>query len=108
MCKQLGFFGRLIGFNISFSRSQKHLKMPKQSLDVIDYFGPLAAALIFASILFILSVTVILHCLVTKNDDPTVFSKFGLGPRPLAANTKSHYTSGHLYLDFGSNSITLS
>ncbi|KAI6209465.1 Neuropeptide-like peptide 36 [Aphelenchoides besseyi] len=100
MCKQLGFFGRLIGFNvksnqpanspifqISFSRSQKHLKMPKQSLD---------AALIFASILFILSVTVILHCLVTKNDDPTVFSKFGLGPRPLAANTKSHYTSGHV------------
>ncbi|KAI6205371.1 Neuropeptide-like peptide 36 [Aphelenchoides besseyi] len=70
--------------------------MPKQSLDVIDYFGPLAAALIFASILFILSVTVILHCLVTKNDDPTVFSKFGLGPRPLATNTKSHYTSGHV------------
>jgi hypothetical protein len=70
--------------------------MPKQQLDIIDYFGPLAgnfhvvvliksyyftAAVIFASILFILSVTVILHCLTTKNDDPHVFQKWGLGPK---------------------------
>ncbi|KAI6191602.1 hypothetical protein M3Y97_00245900 [Aphelenchoides bicaudatus] len=55
--------------------------MPKQHLDVIDYFGPLAAAVIFASVLFILSVTIILHCLTTKNDDEHIFTKWGLGPK---------------------------
>lgn len=55
--------------------------MPKQSLDVLDYFGPLAAALVFASILLLLSITLLLWCLVTPNDDKTVFAKWGLGPR---------------------------
>ncbi|CAD5234187.1 unnamed protein product [Bursaphelenchus xylophilus] len=57
-------------------------KMPKQSLELIDYLGPIAAAVIFFSTMFILSVTVILWCFVTPNDDKTVFAKWGLGPQP--------------------------
>lgn len=49
--------------------------MPKQDLDLIDYFGPLAAWIIFFSVVFIVSVTCILWCCVTEKDDTTVFAK---------------------------------
>lgn len=50
-------------------------KMPKQQLDLIDYFGALAAWIVFFSAIFIISVTCILWCCVSKYDDKTVFSK---------------------------------
>uniref|UniRef100_A0A915D9Q7 ATP synthase F0 subunit 8 n=1 Tax=Ditylenchus dipsaci TaxID=166011 RepID=A0A915D9Q7_9BILA len=53
--------------------------MPKQQLDVIDYFGPLAAWIVFFSVTFIISVTCILWCCVTEKDDTTVFAKWGMG-----------------------------
>ncbi|CAI5455104.1 unnamed protein product [Caenorhabditis angaria] len=54
----------------------------KQQLDVIDYFGVIAVWLLFFSIVFIISITCILWCCVSKNDDPTVFAKYGFGPQP--------------------------
>ncbi|KAI1724356.1 neuropeptide-like peptide 36 [Ditylenchus destructor] len=56
--------------------------MPKQQLDLIDYFGPLAAWIVFFSVTFIISVTCILWCCVTEKDDVTVFAKWGMGPKP--------------------------
>ena len=56
--------------------------MPKQSLELIDYFGPLAAGLVFFSVAIIISVTCILYCCVNSKDDPTIFAKWGLGPQP--------------------------
>jgi len=53
----------------------------KQQLDVLDYFGPLAVWISFFAIIFIVSVTCILWCCVTENDDSTVFAKWGMGPR---------------------------
>ncbi len=47
----------------------------KQQLDVLDYFGPLAVWISFFAIIFIISVTCILWCCVTENDDSTVFAK---------------------------------
>jgi len=55
--------------------------MPKQELDMIDYFGPLAAWILFFSIIFIISVTCILWLCVSEKDDSTVFAKWGMGPR---------------------------
>uniref|UniRef100_A0A183CB77 Small integral membrane protein 13 n=1 Tax=Globodera pallida TaxID=36090 RepID=A0A183CB77_GLOPA len=55
--------------------------MPKQSLDLIDYFGPLAAWIVFFSIIFVVSVTCILWCCVSETDDTTVFAKWGMGPQ---------------------------
>jgi hypothetical protein len=49
--------------------------MPKQELQFIDYLGPLAAWIVFFSIIFIVSVTCILWCCVTEKDDQTVFAK---------------------------------
>jgi len=60
----------------------------KQQLDVLDYFGPLAVFISFFAILFIISVTCILWCCVTENDDSTVFSKWGMGPRAKSQSTK--------------------
>ncbi|CAB3399726.1 unnamed protein product [Caenorhabditis bovis] len=54
----------------------------KQQLDVIDYFGVIAVWLLFFSVVFIISITCILWCCVSKSDDPTVFAKYGLGPQP--------------------------
>ncbi|CAD5229616.1 unnamed protein product [Bursaphelenchus okinawaensis] len=68
--------------------------MPKQSLELIDYLGPVAAAVIFFSTMFILSVTVILWCFVTPNDDKTVFAKYGLGPQP--KNPRTYQRDGIL------------
>ncbi|VDM15915.1 unnamed protein product [Wuchereria bancrofti] len=47
----------------------------KQQLDVLDYFGPIAVWISFFSITFIISVTCILWCCVSKTDDKTVFAK---------------------------------
>lgn len=47
----------------------------KQDLNVIDYFGVVAVWLCFFSIVFIISVTCILWCCVSKDDDQTVFAK---------------------------------
>lgn len=55
--------------------------MPKQGLDVIDYFGALAAWVLFFSVIFIISVTCILWLCVNEHDDSTVFAKWGMGPR---------------------------
>ncbi|CAI4229811.1 unnamed protein product [Auanema sp. JU1783] len=60
----------------------------KQQLNVIDYFGVVAVWLCFFSIIFIISVTCILWCCVSKDDDQTVFAKFGMGPRQRTANQK--------------------
>ncbi|CAJ0609603.1 unnamed protein product [Cylicocyclus nassatus] len=53
----------------------------KQQLNAIDYFGVVAVWLSFFSIIFIISVTCILWCCVSKDDDSTVFAKYGMGPR---------------------------
>uniref|UniRef100_A0A1I7X6T2 Small membrane protein n=1 Tax=Heterorhabditis bacteriophora TaxID=37862 RepID=A0A1I7X6T2_HETBA len=53
----------------------------KQQLNAIDYFGVVAVWLCFFSIIFIISVTCILWCCVSKDDDSTVFAKYGMGPR---------------------------
>ncbi|KAK6759875.1 hypothetical protein RB195_021443 [Necator americanus] len=53
----------------------------KQQLNAIDYFGVIAVWLSFFSIIFIISVTCILWCCVSKDDDSTVFAKYGMGPR---------------------------
>ncbi|VDM51764.1 unnamed protein product [Angiostrongylus costaricensis] len=50
----------------------------KQQLNAIDYFGVVAVWLSFFSIIFIISVTCILWCCVSKDDDSTVFAKFPL------------------------------
>uniref|UniRef100_A0A914H0Y0 ATP synthase F0 subunit 8 n=1 Tax=Globodera rostochiensis TaxID=31243 RepID=A0A914H0Y0_GLORO len=55
--------------------------MPKQSFDLIDYFGPLAVWIVFFSIIFVVSVTCILWCCVSETDDATVFANWGIGPR---------------------------
>lgn len=47
----------------------------KQQLNAIDYFGVVAVWLSFFSIIFIISVTCILWCCVSKDDDSTVFAK---------------------------------
>ncbi|EPB75652.1 hypothetical protein ANCCEY_05243 [Ancylostoma ceylanicum] len=49
----------------------------KQQLNAIDYFGVVAVWLSFFSIIFIISVTCILWCCVSKDDDSTVFAKHG-------------------------------
>uniref|UniRef100_A0A1I7Z258 Protein S-acyltransferase n=1 Tax=Steinernema glaseri TaxID=37863 RepID=A0A1I7Z258_9BILA len=60
----------------------------KQQLDVLDYFGPLAVWISFFAIAFIISVTCILWCCVSENDDSTVFAKWGMGPRSRNFNQK--------------------
>uniref|UniRef100_A0A0K0FTK8 Uncharacterized protein n=1 Tax=Strongyloides venezuelensis TaxID=75913 RepID=A0A0K0FTK8_STRVS len=54
----------------------------KQKLDFIDFFGPIAVWICFFSVVFIISVTCILWCCVTEDDDSTVFAKWGMGPKP--------------------------
>ncbi|CAK5089806.1 unnamed protein product [Meloidogyne enterolobii] len=49
--------------------------MPKQNLDLLDYFGPLAASIVFFSVIFVISVTCILWFCVSEKDDQTVFDK---------------------------------
>ncbi|KAI1728185.1 neuropeptide-like peptide 36 [Ditylenchus destructor] len=61
--------------------------MPKQKLNIIDYFGPVAACIVFFTALFIISVTCLLWCCVTDDDDVTVFAKWGMGPK-----RRSRYT----------------
>ncbi|MFH4976050.1 hypothetical protein AB6A40_002759 [Gnathostoma spinigerum] len=56
----------------------------KQQLDVLDYFGPVAVWISFFAVVFIISVTCILWCCVSPDDDSTVFAKWGMGPRPRA------------------------
>ncbi|EJW82127.1 hypothetical protein WUBG_06962 [Wuchereria bancrofti] len=50
--------------------------MPKQEFEFIDYLGPLAVSVCFVIALFILS-AIINFIWITKNDDRTVFEKFG-------------------------------
>ncbi|VDM78648.1 unnamed protein product [Strongylus vulgaris] len=50
----------------------------KQQLNAIDYFGVVAVWLSFFSIIFIISVTCILWCCVSKDDDSTVFAKVNI------------------------------
>ncbi|GMT04227.1 hypothetical protein PENTCL1PPCAC_26401, partial [Pristionchus entomophagus] len=64
----------------------------KQQLDVIDYFGVVAVWLCFFSVVFIISVTCILWCCVSKDDDSTVFAKWGMGPKP-RRNPVNHVAS---------------
>ncbi|KAM3729182.1 Neuropeptide-like peptide [Dirofilaria immitis] len=51
-------------------------QMPKQEFEFIDYLGPLAVSVCFVVVLFILS-AIINFIWITKNDDRTVFEKFG-------------------------------
>ncbi|KAL3075192.1 hypothetical protein niasHS_013415 [Heterodera schachtii] len=71
--------------------------MPKQSFDLIDYFGPLAVWIVFFSVIFVISVTCILWCCISETDDITVFAKWGIGPtnprqirRPLILAQQRH------------------
>ncbi|VDN02454.1 unnamed protein product [Thelazia callipaeda] len=50
--------------------------MPKQEFEFIDFMGPLAAPFCFVLLLFVLSVIINFTC-ITKNDDRTIFEKFG-------------------------------
>ncbi|PAV89350.1 hypothetical protein WR25_05581 [Diploscapter pachys] len=61
----------------------------KQQLDVIDYFGAIAVWLCFFATVFIISITCILWCCVTKDDDATVFAKYGFGPQPRNPQSRS-------------------
>ncbi|CAD6189278.1 unnamed protein product [Caenorhabditis auriculariae] len=54
----------------------------KQQLDLIDYFGVVCVWLCFFASIFLISFGCILWCCVSKNDDPTVFAKYGVGPQP--------------------------
>uniref|UniRef100_A0A0N5AB02 Uncharacterized protein n=1 Tax=Syphacia muris TaxID=451379 RepID=A0A0N5AB02_9BILA len=65
----------------------------KQQLDVIDYFGPIAVWISFFAIIFIISVTCILWCCVSENDDSTVFAKLVL---KLAPGLALHRVKQHL------------
>uniref|UniRef100_A0AC34Q7W4 ATP synthase F0 subunit 8 n=1 Tax=Panagrolaimus sp. JU765 TaxID=591449 RepID=A0AC34Q7W4_9BILA len=49
--------------------------MPKQVFDLVDYFGVLVVALIFALILCVLSFFVINWLCITHKDDLTAFEK---------------------------------
>ncbi|CAJ0921959.1 unnamed protein product, partial [Mesorhabditis belari] len=52
----------------------------KQQLNTLDYFGVVAVWVAFFSVVAIISMTCILWCCVTKDDDVTVFQKWGMGP----------------------------
>ncbi|TKR58649.1 hypothetical protein L596_030065 [Steinernema carpocapsae] len=73
--------------------------MPKQDFEAFDYIAPLAVALIFAVIVFVISLTIINWCCITKYDDLTVFEKLGrpmnlrLGPHPMSAIRRGGYAS---------------
>ncbi|KAI6205189.1 hypothetical protein M3Y94_00764400 [Aphelenchoides besseyi] len=75
--------------------------MPKQTFDLVDYFGPLAAALIFATCLLIISFFFINFFLVLRSDEITVFEKMAskrnvrLGPHSLTSIKRR----GHLKLN---------
>lgn len=66
---------RLKKLNFQLNFLQKIQKMPKQNLDLLDYFGPLAASIVFFSVIFVISVTCILWFCVSEKDDQTVFDK---------------------------------
>uniref|UniRef100_A0AC35U1N4 Uncharacterized protein n=1 Tax=Rhabditophanes sp. KR3021 TaxID=114890 RepID=A0AC35U1N4_9BILA len=65
----------------------------RQTLETTDYFGPLAVCICFFCVIFIISVTCILWCCVTENDDSTVFSKWGMGPKTKANPREQKYTA---------------
>ncbi|VDN19074.1 unnamed protein product [Gongylonema pulchrum] len=50
--------------------------MPKQIFELIDYLGPLAVSVAFIIALFLISL-IINFLWITKEDDRTVFEKFG-------------------------------
>lgn len=49
--------------------------MPLQEFSIVDYWGPVVVAIIFAVILFLLSFFIINWFCITKRDDFTVFEK---------------------------------
>lgn len=51
------------------------IAMPKQVFEFCDFLGPLAAAAIFALVLFVFSFFVLNLCLVRKSDDVTCFER---------------------------------
>ncbi|CAD5228935.1 unnamed protein product [Bursaphelenchus okinawaensis] len=65
--------------------------MPKQDFAFFDYMGPLVAAVIFAVCLLVVSFLLLNFCFVLKNDELTVFERFGskhnvrLGPHSLSS-----------------------
>ncbi|KAL3094529.1 hypothetical protein niasHT_026295 [Heterodera trifolii] len=71
-------------------RAQFHLKMPRQVLELSDYFAPLAALIMFALAILVFSFFVINFFYITDRDDLTVFEKFGahlhlcLGPHSMS------------------------
>uniref|UniRef100_A0A915DH77 Uncharacterized protein n=1 Tax=Ditylenchus dipsaci TaxID=166011 RepID=A0A915DH77_9BILA len=65
--------------------------MPKQEFDSIDYLGPVVVAIAFALLLLLLSFFLLNLVFIRKDDEITVFEKFGLkhnirlGPHSLRA-----------------------
>uniref|UniRef100_A0A7E4UT59 Nematode cuticle collagen N-terminal domain-containing protein n=1 Tax=Panagrellus redivivus TaxID=6233 RepID=A0A7E4UT59_PANRE len=63
--------------------------MPEQVFDYIDLLGPVAVAVIFAAILFLISFFCLNWCCILKHDDITDFERLGakynlkLGPHSL-------------------------
>uniref|UniRef100_A0A914DUC5 Uncharacterized protein n=1 Tax=Acrobeloides nanus TaxID=290746 RepID=A0A914DUC5_9BILA len=61
----------------------------KQEFELYDYLGPVAVALAFAIIVLFLSFFLLNYCLISKEDEVTVFERFGsrhnvrLGPHSL-------------------------
>ncbi|KAL3117995.1 hypothetical protein niasHT_005238 [Heterodera trifolii] len=64
--------------------------MPRQVLELSDYFAPLAALIMFALAILVFSFFVINFFYITDRDDLTVFEKFGahlhlcLGPHSMS------------------------
>jgi hypothetical protein len=52
--------------------------MPKQALTLLDYFGPVAALLIFALAMLLFSFFIVNFWYITKKDDLTIFEKVKL------------------------------
>uniref|UniRef100_A0A0K0EIA2 Uncharacterized protein n=1 Tax=Strongyloides stercoralis TaxID=6248 RepID=A0A0K0EIA2_STRER len=71
--------------------------MPLQEFDIVDYWGPVVVAIIFAVILFLLSFFIINWFCINRRDDFTVFEKLGkqydikLGPHDLADIRRGGY-----------------
>ncbi|CCD65382.1 Neuropeptide-like peptide 36 [Caenorhabditis elegans] len=61
----------------------------KQQLQWIDYLGVVAVWLCFFGAILVISITCILWCCVSKDDDPTVFAKYGFGPQPRIPSQRS-------------------
>ncbi|CEF63197.1 Hypothetical protein SRAE_1000146000 [Strongyloides ratti] len=71
--------------------------MPLQEFSIVDYWGPVVVAIIFAVILFLLSFFIINWFCITKRDDFTVFEKLGknydmkLGPHDMVDIRRGGY-----------------